>query len=231
MANEPVRVQVGEVISRQQSGQTVKSTNTSKTYAVTDTTREAVAELWRQLSQDLGALFTKVYGPVGGPAFENWCVRLHDLTPAQIAKGLARYCDMNEAEATRFRLSARSFRSLCLPLPGEFGLPGADEAYREACMKSHNIRGQQWSHPAVYLAASKTGWFDIRTSARQYVFPRFERYYEAECKRVMAGEDLSYALRGLEKHDDGVRSLHIPSPAERLRGSAVLAELKRAVAR
>ena len=210
----------------------MRSTNTSPTFVVTDTTREAVAELWRQLSQDLGPLFTKVYGKVGGTAFDAWCVRLHDLTPQQIAKGLARYCDMNAAEANRFRLTARSFRSLCLPLPGEFGLPDADAAYTEACQKSHNLRMQQWSHPAVYLAASMTGWFDIRTGARHQVYPRFERHYETACKRVMAGEDLSYALRGLDKPggaDNQPTRLHIASPAERKRGSAVLAQLKASI--
>lgn len=71
-----------------------------------------------------------------------------------------------------------------------FGLPTAQAAYVEACCAPEPKAQQQWSHPAVFLAAQHTGWHALASGTQAEVFPLFDYNYSQFCQRVMRGEQL-----------------------------------------
>lgn len=82
-----------------------------------------------------------------------------------------------------------------------FGLPGAREAYFEACRANAPKAEYAWSHEAVYLAGKATGWYTLANEPEDKVFPLFEYCYQELCKRVMRGEELKMPPRkALPRH-------------------------------
>lgn len=146
--------------------------------------------LWRRMGEIYGAAWVNQYGLVGESAFQTWCLGLRDLPPEQIKHGFTRVLHRKE----RFAPSMNEFRALCMPTPEDFGLPDARTAYLEACRKSASPSRASWSHPAVYLAGSSTGWFELRNLAESKSWPLFQRNYEIAMRRAMAGEDLSEVI-------------------------------------
>ncbi len=71
-----------------------------------------------------------------------------------------------------------------------FGLPGAREAYFEACRAETPKAEYSWSHEAVYLAGRATDWYVLASEPEDKVFPLFDYYYQDLCQRVMHGEEL-----------------------------------------
>lgn len=105
--------------------------------------------------------------------------------------------------------SMTEFVRCCLPTLEEFDLPDQEEAYREACLKSHNPNGPKviggWSHAAVYLAGQSTGWHDLQCSLTG-VKNRFEKTYLRLCREVMSGATLTIPqprAKALEQHQKG----------------------------
>ena len=105
--------------------------------------------------------------------------------------------------------SMTEFVRCCLPTLEEFDLPHQEEAYREACLKSHNPNGPKvigsWSHAAVYLAGQSTGWHDLQCSLMG-VQKRFDKTYLRLCREVMSGAKLTIPqprARALEQHQKG----------------------------
>lgn len=72
-----------------------------------------------------------------------------------------------------------------------FGLPDIHDAYLEACRMPTPKAAQQWSHPAVYLAAKATGWFELANKTESQIYPLFEYHYSQLTQRVLQGEELS----------------------------------------
>ena len=72
-----------------------------------------------------------------------------------------------------------------------FGLPGAHDAYLEACRRPSPKSAQNWSHPVVYLAGKATGWFELSNQTEGQIFPLFDYHYSQLVQRVLQGEDLS----------------------------------------
>jgi Replication protein P len=78
-----------------------------------------------------------------------------------------------------------------LPL---FGLPTPQAAYIEACCALEPKHANNWSHPAVYLAAKATSWFALANETQATIFPAFEYNYHLLCQQVMRGEVLAINL-------------------------------------
>lgn len=70
-------------------------------------------------------------------------------------------------------------------------LPSVSIAYREACQAAYPNTPHEWSHPAVYHAATAVGLFELSHKPESVTKPLFERAYEIVCRRVREGEDLS----------------------------------------
>jgi hypothetical protein len=71
------------------------------------------------------------------------------------------------------------------------GLPTPREAYLEVCMAPHPKAQFCWSHPAVYHAGAKTGWYDLENQSEYLSWPIFKANYEEYKRRARAGEDLT----------------------------------------
>ena len=87
------------------------------------------------------------------------------------------------------------FAGLCKGTPEELGLPDAAKAYQEACDRSHEPRPQAFSHPAVYLAARATGWFELKhRGGEQEIRRLFRRNYDLYAGQVINGDNLQEQL-------------------------------------
>lgn len=74
-----------------------------------------------------------------------------------------------------------------------FGLPDERSAYLESCKRAHDVFGN-WSHPAVYLAARETGFFELKSRTENETYPDFKIHYAKLCQKVMLGADFSDKL-------------------------------------
>lgn len=91
-------------------------------------------------------------------------------------------------------IQARATDSSFLPSLGQFigwcesggpnSLPGRHQAYQEACL--HRDAGD-WSSPAVYHAASRTGLYDLKTQSESKTRPLFFEHYADVCAEVQRG--------------------------------------------
>lgn len=70
-------------------------------------------------------------------------------------------------------------------------LPEARDAYQEACIHAGRPLQHHWRHPAVYHAASRTGFFRLRSETEQQVWPDFRRYYQELALSLCKGHELS----------------------------------------
>lgn len=90
--------------------------------------------------------------------------------------------------------SLGQFTKWCQPDPADYGLPNTRQAYLEACRNAHRLtemKYDEWSHPAVYIALKNTGTFDIRNRPAAETWPIFKRNYEIATRRAFVGEDLN----------------------------------------
>lgn len=105
---------------------------------------------------------------------------------------------MKKARATGkpFLPSPGEFCEWCLPTSEDIGLPSLEDAFNEARRESgKGCQIRQWSHQAVYKAASETGFYDLKTLADNNSLykdtkRRFTTNYKELVKRVMDGEVL-----------------------------------------
>lgn len=92
-------------------------------------------------------------------------------------------------ESSEYMPALNRFIELCDVL--EFNLPTIRDAYKEACLAGTPKENINWSHPIVYYAGKKTGWFNLRNLNEKQSFPAFTEHYETLKKQVRAGETLS----------------------------------------
>ena len=72
-----------------------------------------------------------------------------------------------------------------------YGLPSPREAYLEACQCRINPLEFRWSHPAIYHAGAKTGWYALRSEEEIRTWPVFEKHYNEFVEQVVQGLTLS----------------------------------------
>ena len=109
------------------------------------------------------------------------------ITKAQLDIGFAKARQWGKP----YLPSVGQFCEWCKPTLADFGLPEPDKAFAEASNKVRFVRGSNWSHPAVYLAAIDVGSWSFSNMKAGDVLKLFERSYAITAKRVMNGEDLS----------------------------------------
>ncbi|MFT4519903.1 MAG: hypothetical protein ACI9JM_002302 [Halioglobus sp.] len=124
-----------------------------------------------------------------------WLESLTDYPVEQILKGAKHAIENSEYLPTLNRML-----ECCQEGLADFGLPHAHDAYLEACRAPSPRSAQRWSHPAVYLAGSDSGWFFLSNNTERASWPRFKDHYQQYCTRVLRGETLEVpAPEAIEK--------------------------------
>lgn len=103
----------------------------------------------------------------------------------RVARGFEKLVDAPSS----FIPSPGEFLALCKTNPEDIKAPPLDQAYNEACQKSHPCYGKEknWSHEAVRYAASKSGSYFLRTEPVSKSKPVFEKHYEQACEDFASG--------------------------------------------
>ena len=141
-----------------------------------------------------------------------WLDALAEFPVEQILRGAKHAIEHSEYLPTLHRMI-----ECCQSGLSELGLPGARDAYLEACRAPSPKSAQPWSHPAVYLAGRDSDWFFLANNEERLAWPVFREHYQRYVAAVLRGETLSMpAPEALEQR-----------AAEPLSPEAQLAELKK----
>jgi hypothetical protein len=76
---------------------------------------------------------------------------------------------------------------------GRLKIPPRDKAWQELMTRPLDMSPQNWSHPAVWLAARDLGAERLRQESRDRLEYSFRQYYEHWVRRALNGEDLVQA--------------------------------------
>lgn len=126
---------------------------------------------------------------------------------------------------TDFAPSVGKFVKLCVPTAEDLGLPDDDRAWREVVNNCANPGCHTWSHEAVRLAGSSSGWFNLRCSSipEETLRKRFDHAYYQLRRRLAVGLPLEEPRQGIEDQSGRLT----PEQAER-RGEQAVQHLMRA---
>ena len=94
----------------------------------------------------------------------------------------------NAIEKSEYLPTLSRMHEQCVTQLSESGLPGAHQAYLQACQAPSPKASQSWSHPIVYLAGRDTGWFILANEPETKAFKAFEQHYHKYLERVLLGE-------------------------------------------
>jgi len=97
-----------------------------------------------------------------------------------------------------------------------YGLADPRTAYLEACACRIDPLTYKWSHPAVFFAGSKVGWYKIKSEEERVSWPLFEQSYLETVDKVIAGERLTVPKVVMieDKHTLSVKDLTSKIAAE-----------------
>lgn len=118
-------------------------------------------------------------------AKKYWLGHLSRFSPAQINRATAELTASQE-----FMPALADMVKACRKDIALFGLPPARRAYQEACMAPAPKSEYDWSHEAVYLAGSATGWYLLASEPESVSYPQFEYHYLDLCRQVVQGAEL-----------------------------------------
>jgi hypothetical protein len=178
---------------------------------------KAIFPAWRSAYPDDAAL---------AEAKKIWVLGFIDAgigSTEQVAAGMrkARLSGMD------FFPSVGKFIAWCKPQPEDIGLPPASSAYQEAAYHAGHPSRRVWSHPAVYAAGGRCGWFDLRNGDISEA--RFKTIYADVCAEALAGAQFEQPRTDstrLEHHNSGKA---VVTEEAKAAGREALADLKRAV--
>lgn len=94
----------------------------------------------------------------------------------QVRKGV----EAARSDTSDFMPGPGKFIQWCRPSAGDMGMPEIPQAWHEASSHSHHVIEHTWSHPGVYEAGRRCGWFGIRNGDLG------RREYEREYLTVVA---------------------------------------------
>lgn len=136
-----------------------------------------------------------------------------------IARGVRR-ARLSESD---FFPSVGKFIGWCRLSPEEMGLPSEDLAWREINQHSHHVLAHNWSHPGVYEAGRRVGWFELRngTATRK----SFAEQYQAVVAEVAAGAEFVTPQADATKLEHHVNGKAVNTEENKRMGRQVLAEL------
>lgn len=114
-----------------------------------------------------------------------WLDSLAHYPVEQILKGARHAIENSEYLPTLHRML-----DCCQQGLAGLGLPGARDAFLEACQAASPKSAQAWSHPAVYLAGRDSDWFFLANNPEKKTWPVFSEHYQRYVGAVMRGEKL-----------------------------------------
>lgn len=161
--------------------------------------------LWKRLAERYGAVFTNQYGAAKGEAWQTWTLEAQGLSVDMIKIGFEKLV----ASGAEFPPTAPGFVKLCQSTREDHGLPDEMAAYIEVCKNCHWPSKATWSHPAVRVAGSQTGWDNLKKLKEKDSFARFKNKYAYAIVRVMRGDDL-----GKEVPEALPEKVHVPLTCE-----------------
>ena len=135
-----------------------------------------------------------------------WLQSLSDFPPESICRAAEKIIAESEYLPTLHKM-LDACQQVALPA----GMPGARDAYREACLAASPKAVQKWSHPAVYLAGRDCGWYVLSNQPESIALKQFSEVYMDYCRRVAKGEQLVL--------DPASQIEEQPSPATKCGGS------------
>ncbi|MGS2724741.1 replication protein P [Porticoccus sp. GXU_MW_L64] len=178
-------------LTQQVAQEAVQSSSKSPTEAGSQKRKEAIGDTINQIF----GLFQLNYHNqffAAYPSAEDqiltkklWLESLSRFTPQQILQGAKAAIEQCEYLPNLHRMM-----QLCQNQGPGGALPGAHDAYLEACNAPAPKVAFNWSHPAIYHAAVQTGWYVLGNEVERKAFPLFEKNYQDVCQRVLAGEQL-----------------------------------------
>lgn len=147
-----------------------------------------IDELWLRMAKMYGHKWLTNFGAIDDG---TWLRGLSELAPAQLAIGLERCLKRKDP----WPPSLPEFRALCLPTEKDLGIPSLDQAYKMA-----TLNGNAANLPSIVLNAKRiTGEWELRTMARERIFPKFKRIYETLTDEMLenaATEERQHYLTG-----------------------------------
>lgn len=104
-----------------------------------------------------------------------------------------------------FAPSVGEFIAMCQPTPETLGIPSHEAAYAESVANAHPSMagGREWSHQAVYHAASQCGFHALNTMKAEVSRKLFDRNYDITIRMMLAGERLRNIPLALPDRVDG----------------------------
>lgn len=141
---------------------------------------------------------------------------LHDL-PLWIANKQAMRGLEKAHVQCRYPPSLAEFITLCSPSPADFGAPTAELAYAEACNSTRPRETYRWSHPVVYHAAVRVGWFELTSNPKKVALPLYVEKYKECIWELDSGVEFPHpATKRLSRDEDNGRELSKAENAARL---------------
>lgn len=147
----------------------------------------------------------------------------------QIARGIKK-ARLSESD---FFPSVGKFISWCRMTPEELGLPSDDLAWREVGQHCHHVLIHSWSHPGVYEAGRRVGWFEMRNCSGERdlsaLRKAFSAHYAAVLQEIERGVVFAMPVADstrLEHHTSGKK---ITTEESKKAGREALAALRGAV--
>lgn len=111
--------------------------------------------------------------------------KLNDIRKIKI--GISKY----RLSQSPFVPTPGQFIEMCNPTPKELGIPGIEDAYKEACYNSApTVIEKKWSHQVVYHAWSMTGSNIFISQPSKQSAPIFERNYKITIRMILNNEPL-----------------------------------------
>ena len=132
--------------------------------------------LWIRFSDIYGSAFTSQFSEM---PTQIWDMALDGMTPSMISKGLSKM--IADPRFETFPPKPPQFRRLCLPAAEDLGLPGDEQAFRQA------VGIDSTKHPAVIYALRTIDSHRLRTESAAVARAMFAAAWAKTIEHVSAG--------------------------------------------
>ena len=149
----------------------------------------------KTLINALFARFMSIYGHKFKSAFETedelriakreWALSLSGFGEKELVQAV-NHCKENLS----WMPSIADFLKILREYTTDLGIPDLRSAYQEACRHAHHPLEHPWSHPVIYWAGRRVGWFELRNLTENETFGPFEYQYQLNIRKLREGESL-----------------------------------------
>jgi hypothetical protein len=141
----------------------------------------------------------------------------------QIARGVRKA----RQSPSDFFPSVGRFIGWCKPSPEDAGLPPVSSAFREVCMYAGRVYEHEWSHPGVYEAGRRVGWFDLRMyEAPAQLEKSFRDVYGQVCEEILMGGTFEVPVPDASRLEHHASGREVMTEEAKVAGRGALSELK-----